>query len=196
MIAPNEESVTLWLQAAGEGQSEAKEYLFELTYAELHRVAHQMISWQATGHTLQATALLNEAAMRLMKGGDFASYSDSQHFYAAVARTMRCVLVDHARKRKSQRRGGERVRVDLDVALQQVESANQVELLELDEALNELAKYSERHADLVQCRFFLGMTVDEIACHQSVSRSTIERDWRFVRAWLAEFLEGSSSELR
>ncbi|MEO1526983.1 MAG: ECF-type sigma factor [Planctomycetota bacterium] len=191
MIAPNNDSVNLCLQGAGEGRSDAKESLFDLTYEELHRVARQMIAWQAAGHTLQATALVNEAAMRLMKSDDFAAFTDSRHFYAAVAQAMRCVLVDHARKRKSQRRGGERARVDLDVALQHVESSNQVELLELDEALTELAKYSHQYADLVKCRFFLGMTVDEIAVQQGVSKSTIERDWRFIRAWMADYLQGS-----
>lgn len=189
MIARNDQSVTLFLQAAGDGQSEAAASLFNLTYAELHRVARKMISSQAADHTLQATALLNEAAMRLIKSDRFDSFENRRHFYAAVARAMRCVLVDHARRRQARRRGGDRMRVDLENALRKVESDNRVKILDLDEALNELSKYSEQHVDLVQCRFFLGMTVEEVAAQRGVSRSTIERDWRFVRAWLADYLE-------
>ncbi|MFU7559023.1 ECF-type sigma factor [Roseiconus sp. JC912] len=191
MIAPDNESITLCLEAVAEGKAEAKERLFELSYPELHRVARRLISWQAAGHTLEATALVNESAMRLMKAGNFAEFVNRKTFYAAIAKAMRCVLVDYARKRNSLKRGGEKTKVDLDVALEQIESSNQVKLLDLDEALSELTKYNERYANLVQCRFFLGMTVDEIAADQGVSRSTVERDWRFTRAWLAEFLEGA-----
>lgn len=192
MVAVNQKTVTLWLdQAADEhpNSEDARTKLFEATYEELRRIASKMMCRQSSGHTLRATALVNEATLRLIGAKSFSQIASSKHFYAAAARAMRCVLMDHARKRKSQRRGGDYTRLGLDVVLQDLESFNQVDLLDLDEALTRLGELDERHSELVQLRFFLGLTVDEIAVQRNVSRSTIERDWRFVRAWLARELD-------
>lgn len=191
-IGRDQESVTLWLRAAAEGQlnsEKAKEEIFNATYQELRSLARHLMKRQSADHTLQTTALVNEAAIRLMGGKSLDQISDTEHFYATVAQAMRCVLVDHARKRKAQRRGGDYVRIDLDDVLQDLETFNRVDMLELDEALEKLAEFSPTHADLLQLRFFLGMTVEEIAQHRSVSKTTVERAWRFTRAWLAEELK-------
>ena len=193
MVSINEENVTTWLQAAAAGETEAKEKLFEATYTELRKLAKFMMSNQVSGHTLQATALLNEAAIRLMGASSLEGISDSRHFFASIAKAMRCVLVDHARKRKAKRRGGDFERLELDAVLNDLENFNRVDIVELDEALTKLAAFGQRHADLVHYRFFLGMTIDEIAKHRGVSKTTVERDWRFTRAWLAEELEYGSS---
>ena len=192
MVAMNKESVTVWLRESADGNPNAeaaRAKLFETTYEELRRLANQMMSRQTSGHTLQPTALVNEATMRLIGAESLSQIANSKHFYAATAKAMRCVLVDHARKRKSQRRGGEYARKNLDIVLQDLEAFNQGDLLELDEALTRLGELEQRHAELVQLRFFLGLTIDEIAEQRGVSKSTIERDWRFVRAWLAKELD-------
>lgn len=188
MVSINEESVTTWLQAAAAGEPEAKEKLFDATYMELRKLAKFMMSNQTSGHTLQATALLNEAAMRLMGASSLEGIADSKHFFASIAKAMRCVLVDHARRRNALRRGGKFERVELDAVLRDLESFNRIDIIELDEALTKLAEFGQRHADLVHYRFFLGMTIEETAKHRGVSKTTVERDWRFTRAWLAEEL--------
>ena len=147
-----------------------------------------MMSHQAAGHTLQATALVHEATLRLMGAHSLERISDRRHFFAAMARAMRCVLVDHAKKRQTARRGGKQNRIELDFVLEDLETFSEVDLLELDEALDRLGALNERHVQLVQLRFFLGMTVGEVGEQLSISKSTFERDWRFVRAWLAEEL--------
>ena len=189
MTAANREGITVWLEAAAEGETEAKEQLFEVTYHDLKEIADSLMMRQISGHTLQPTALVNEAAMRLMGHNSLAKLKDSKHFFAAVAQTMRCVLVDHARKRKSKRRGGDFARVDLDSVLRDLAGVHGIDVLELDEALDKLELYNPGHAELVHFRFFLGMSVEEIAKQQGVSKSTVERRWRFVRAWLAEELQ-------
>ncbi len=189
MIAVTQNSVTMWLQDAAKGNENAKAKLFEATYAELRRIANQMMGRQISGHTLQPSALVNEATLRLIGAESLTQIANSKHFYAATAKAMRCVLVDHARKRKSQRRGGDYKRKNLDIVLRDLEAFNQVDLLDLDEALTRLGELDESHAELVQLRCFLELTVDEIAKQRDVSRSTVERDWRFVRAWLAKELD-------
>lgn len=184
----NDESITWILQAAVQGKPGAEAELFDVTYQKLRELADHMMLRQAAGHTLQSTALVNEATLRFLGNATLDKLEGSEHFYAAMARAMRCVLVDHARKRKSQRHGGEFKRVQLDIVLDQLEGFGRVDILALDEALNRLAEFSKRHFELVQLRFFLGMTVGEVASHQEVSISTIERDWRFARAWLASEL--------
>ena len=185
-------SVTSWLQAAAAGEADAKDKLFEATYAELRRLAKFMMSRQSSGNTLQATALLNEAAMRLMGVDSLKKIVNSEHFFHSVAQAMRCVLVDHTRRRNARRRGGNFTRVDLDDVIDNLEVLNNVNILEFDEAIERLSKFGQRHADLVHLRFFLGMTIDEIAVHRGVSKTTIERDWRFARAWLANDLKQST----
>jgi RNA polymerase sigma factor (TIGR02999 family) len=166
------------------------EQLFDISYRELQRLASLMMSHQAAGHTLQPTALVNEATLRLLGAESLGNIANSQHFYASLAQAMRCVLVDHARRRTTKRRGHGLERHDLDVVLDDFEAFNHVDFLDLNEALEKLEKLSERYFSLVQFRFFLGMSVNEIAKHRNVSKTTIERDWRFVRAWLAEELMG------
>ena len=186
-------SVTTWLQAAAAGEADAKNKLFEATYKELRKLAKLMMSHQASGNTLQPTALLNEAAMRLMGVNSLKKMVSSEHFFRSVAQAMRCVLVDHTRRRNAERRGGNYTRVDLDDVIDSLETLNNFNIIELDEAIKRLAKFGQRHADLVHLRFFLGMTIEEIALHRGVSKTTIERDWRFARAWLADDLQCSQN---
>jgi len=184
----NKEAFAWILKETADGQPNSEAELFELTYQQLRKLADHMMSRQAACHTLQATALVNEAMLRFLGGRSLETLSDREHFLAAMAQAMRWVLVDHTRKRTSRKRGGDFNRIQLDTVLDELEAFGRVDILELDEALSKLSDFSERHFDLVQLRFFLGMTVGEIAKHKDVSITTIERDWRFARAWLAEEL--------
>ncbi|MEL6105842.1 MAG: ECF-type sigma factor [Planctomycetota bacterium] len=186
--SPSSDGVTLWLEAVAAGDEDAKEELFKATYAKLRDLAGFMMAHQASGHTLQATALLHEATLRMMGGSSLERIADSHHFFATIAQAMRCVLVDHARKRTTARRGADFQRHDLDVILHHLEDHNRVDLLELDDALEKLKEFAPRQAELVNYRFFLGMNFQEIAKRQGVSITTVERDWRFARAWLANQL--------
>ena len=189
MIAINKAGITLCLEAIADGQPDAEQTLFDLTYGELRSLASHMMARQHSGHTLQATALVNEATMRMMNADSLGTLTNRKHFFAAMAKAMRCVLVDHAKRRNAQKRGGEYCRVELDSALDEIETFAEVDIIDLDAALTKLALLNERHYQMVQLRFFLGMTVNEIMEQLEVSKSTVERDWRFVRAWLAEELD-------
>ena len=134
------------------------------------------------GHTLQATALVNEMFLRLVDARDLA-FSDRAHFLAVCARVMRRILVDHARARLSQKRGGPAARVVLDEALVVAAEPRQ-DFIALDDALEELASVDERKSKVVELRFFGGLTVEETAAVVHVSPETVMRDWQFARAWL------------
>ena len=151
-----------------------------------------MMRRERDNHTLQPTALVNEAALRMLgQISDIAS-RDRAYFFGAMATAMRRVLVDHARSRNAARRGGDYQRQSLDYAIDAVEQEAQVDLLALDDALDQLAELNLRQSEIVSLRFFGGMSIPEIADHLSVSVSTVEKDWRVARAWLhGQLGEGS-----
>jgi RNA polymerase sigma factor (TIGR02999 family) len=174
------------LQAAGTGDTAAYARLYDAVYAELHRVAAANMRGEAPGHTLQPTALVNEAYLRLAPGAQ--GFENRRHFFGAAAEAMRRILVDHARRRHAGKRGAGLERVTLsgvDVAAPE----EGVDVLEIDAALAELARDRPRLAELVTLRYFAGMSLEEAAQAQGVSPATAKRDWAFARAWLAERVE-------
>ena len=171
----------------GEPQAPGKERLSDemmsTVYEELRRLAAGYFRTQPSGHTLQPTALVHEAFIRLARSNDFES---REHFFAVAATAMRQVLASHARRRRALKRGGDMNRVTLS-GLQLPESDG-IDLVTLDDALEQLERLSERQANVVVCRFFGGLTLPEIAKTKGVSLTTIEKEWRRARAWLASEL--------
>lgn len=156
-------------------------------YRELHAVAGRFLRHERIDHTLQPTALVNEAYARLLRqGGD--RPLDRQRFVFAAARAMRCILVDHARRRNARKRGGANRAVPIEPAMILYEQT-EVDLIELNDALERLAALDAQAAEIVELRFFGGMTVEEIATALGVSTRTIERGWRFARMWLFRELD-------
>lgn len=165
------------------GDSEALHRLTPLIYEELRRRARQYMQWERTGHTLQATAVVNEAFVRLLER--WVPCSDRKHLFALVARQMRRVLIDHARTHLSGRRGrGQVESLDGDESLSLLARESDIHVLELDDALNRLAQHDERLANLVEIHYFVGLTSAEIAKAVGMSEATIERHLRLARAWL------------
>ena len=175
------------LQEVEQGREGASERLAALLYDEVRRIARRELAGERADHTLQPTALAHEAYLRLANG-DNGGFGSRGEFLAAAAVAIRRVLVEHARRRARLKRGGDRARVDLDPG----ELAGAVRddtLLDLDEALQRLERFSSEHAHTVGLHVFAGMTIEEIAEHRGVSVSTIGREWRFARAWLRGELE-------
>ena len=179
------ENLTILLGQASSGDADAESQLMEAAYGELRRLAGGMMRRERGDHTLQATALVNEAALRMLGQNALAVSGDRAYFFGAMATAMRRVLVDHARARNARRRGGgDYQRQGLDYVVEAVEAEAQVDLVDLNEALDQLADLSQRQNQIVTLRFFGGMSVPEIAEHLQVSTSTVEKDWRVARAWL------------
>jgi RNA polymerase sigma factor (TIGR02999 family) len=177
--------ITQLLAAAGSGDSLAVGRLYEFVYDELHRLARSNLRRERSGHTLQPTALVNEAYLRLAPGDD--PWQNRRHFFHAAARAMRQILVDHARRRDADKRGGGAERVtlsDVDVAAPEED----VDVLRLDAALDALGREDARLAELVTLRFFAGLSIEEAAATIGVSPATAKRDWAFARAWLRKRL--------
>jgi RNA polymerase sigma factor (TIGR02999 family) len=176
--------ITQLLEAATAGDQQAAADLLPLVYDELRKLAAARMASERPGHTLDATALVHEAYMRLI--GD-QHFGGKAHFFAAAAEAMRRVLVNHARDRGRLKRGGGRNRVDLD-RLTGPAAASDDDLLELDDVLNRLAKEFPVAAELVKLRFFAGMTLRDAAEAMGIPRRTADRHWAFARAWLADAL--------
>ncbi len=180
--------VTRILSAIEQGDPHAAEQLLPLVYQELRQLAAQQMSHDRPGQTLNATALVHEAYLRLVGGGTERRYRDRGHFFAAAATAMRHIRIDQARRKNSQKRGGNVQRLDLDdVAAPTPDD----ELLALDEALTQLAALDARKAQLVELRFFAGLTNDQAAAVLGISATTADRDWAFARAWLRDAVRGS-----
>ena len=175
------------------GDEAALEQLVPLVHQELHRIARGCMRGERAGHSLQATALVNEAYLRLI-GAQQVDWQNRVHFLAVSARLMRRILVDFARAKNYQKRGGGAQAVTLDEALVVVEPGR--DLVAIDEALDALAKMDERKAKVVEMRFFGGLTVEETAAALSVSPDTVMRDWRLAKAWLMRELKGGASDKR
>jgi RNA polymerase sigma factor (TIGR02999 family) len=143
---------------------------------------------ERSGHTLQTNALVNEAYLKLLDKNDL-NYSDRNHFFAIAAKAMRHILVDYARTKKRKKRGGNNQNLPIDEARNISSPEKSIDLVALDEALKELAKFDERQAKLVELKYFGGMTLDETAEVLKVSRETVKRDWKIARTWLRSRLE-------
>ena len=175
----------------GQGDEAALEQLIPLVYDELHRIARTHMAHEATGHSLQATALVNEAYLRLVDAQDV-PWQDRTHFLAVSARIMRHILVDHARARTYKKRGGEADRVTFDEALVVTNEPAQ-DFVALDDALVALARFDERKSRVIELRFFGGLTVDETASVLKVSPDTVMRDWRLAKVWLQREIRDAGS---
>lgn len=169
------------------GDEAALAALVPMISETLSRLAHRYISRERAGHTLQTTALVNEAYARLIEDSP-AEWRDRTHFFAASARIMRNILVDHARQNASAKRGGGREKLSLD-AVADLAPERAAELVALDDALSALGKSHPRAARVVELRHFGGLNNDEAAMILDVSATTVERDWRFARAWLYRELD-------
>jgi len=190
-IPPSTE-VTYLLKAWGQGDEGALGRLIPLVQQELHRLAHRYISRETPDHTRQTTALVNEVYLRLVDIAQV-SWQDRAHFFAIAARLMRRILTDFARSRNYQKRGGSVLHVSFDEALA-VCKERDAEIIALDEALVALAAVDARKSQVVELRFFGGLSLEETAEELKVSPETVKRDWRFARSWLHRVLTREKSD--
>ena len=180
--------VTRILSAIDQGDPLAAEQLLPLVYDELRKLAALQLARDRPGETLNPTALVHEAYLRLVGTGNDRRYHDRSHFFAAAATAMRHIRIEQARRRNTQKRGGDIRRLELnDLAAPTPDD----ELLALDEALTQLAALDARKARLVELRFFAGLTNDQAAAVLGISATTADRDWAFARAWLRDAVRGS-----
>jgi RNA polymerase sigma factor (TIGR02999 family) len=179
--------VTQILSAIEQGDPSAAEQLLPLVYDELRMLAAQRMAQEAPGQTLQATALVHEAYLRLVDLEKAQQWDSRRHFFAAAAEAMRRILLENARRKGRQKHGGDRKRNDLfDFDVVGVPPGDEV--LDLDEALSELADHEPRSAEVAKLRFFAGLTLDEAALALGISLRTAKRDWVYARAWLGRAL--------
>ncbi|PQO30141.1 ECF-type sigma factor [Blastopirellula marina] len=185
--------VTRILNQIDAGDLAAAGELLPLVYAELRRLAGHKMKQEAPGQTLQPTALVHEAFLRLVGGNSADKWDNRGHFFAAAAEAMRRILIENARRRKSLKRGGDRERFEIldDDAI--IDSGDVDELLDLDAALNKLALAEPELAKLVELRYFAGLSVDDSAEVLGVSPRTVKRNWAFARAWLGRELRGEDA---
>jgi RNA polymerase sigma factor (TIGR02999 family) len=176
------------LNAIADGDRQAAGHLLPLVYEELRQLAARRLASEKPGQTLQPTALVHEAYLRLVGVGDQAKWENRAHFFAAAAEAMRGILVDNARRKHRLKHGGDRQRVELD-QVEGLEEPPPDELLALNDALEELAALDSQKAELVKLRYFGGLTVEEAGRCLGVSRATADRYWSFARAWLFDRLQ-------
>jgi RNA polymerase sigma factor (TIGR02999 family) len=187
---PSATDLTLALAAAAAGEPEAGEKLLPLVYDELRRVAARQLARESPGHTLQATALVHEAYLRLVVPGQDAPWENRRHFFAAAAEAMRRILVESARRKGRLRHGGDRDRIDLEEI--PIESPHE-DILALNEAVEQFASEEPQKAELVKLRFFAGLEEQEAADVLGISRTTAARHWAYARAWLYDRLRDQDS---
>jgi RNA polymerase sigma factor (TIGR02999 family) len=178
------DNVTHILSAIEQGDAQAADRLLPLVYDELRRLAAAKMAQEKPGQTLQATALVHEAYLRLVDGEKVRHWNGRRHFFAAAAEAMRRILIDRARDRKRLKRGGGCMRQELDLEMILRDEASPDDLIDLDAALVRLAGLDAQAAALVGLRLFAGLTVEDAASALGVSRRTAERDWTFARTWL------------
>jgi len=182
-------NVTVLLERVREGRAGAADELFALLYGDLHRVAQSLFRSQRPGHTLQPTVLVHEAWVRMFGGGAETAWQDRAHFVNVAARAMRQVLVNHARDRTAQKRGGGRARERLTVVAPEAPGTDDaVDLLDLDDALERLAGLDERQGRIAELKLFGGLTTDEVAAVVGIAPRTVELDWRMAKTQLASWL--------
>jgi RNA polymerase sigma-70 factor, ECF subfamily len=180
---PNSEQITGLLKDWSEGNQAAFDQLMPLVYDELHRQAARYLRKERAGHTLQTTALIHEAYLKLL-GHTQIEWQNRTHFFALASTAMRRILVDYARERNREKRGGSRENVPLDEGLQISANEKSVDLIALDEALERLEKLDARQARVVELRYFSGLSLDQTAEVLGVSRATVRSDWSFAKVWL------------
>jgi len=185
--AKNGEPITELLRQWREGDDAAFARVSEYVYNELHRRAAAYLRRERSNHTLQTTGLVNEAFIKLV-GKDDIDWADRNHFFAVAAQAMRRILVDYARSRTRAKRGGPGEDLPLEEATRLYSSTERVDIVALDDALNELASFDTRQAQVVELKYFAGMTLDETADVLGISRETVKRDWQIARAWLRQRL--------
>lgn len=184
----SQHEVTRLLSGFQQGDTEATEQLMRVVYSELHDLAELYMRRERPDHTLQPTALVNDAYLRLL-GQREISWQNRSHFFGIAAQAMRRILVDHARKSLARKReGGERITLDESVAAQ---SEDPVDLISLDNALEKLSSVDERYARVVELRYFSGLGIEETAAVLDIAPATVKRDWAFARAFLQRELERS-----
>ena len=193
MTEPEPSRTTRMLAEAGRGESAALAGLTAMVYDELRALAAAYLRHERAGHSLQPTALVHEAFLKLIDSSGVQA-TDRRHFFAIAANTMRRVLVEHARTKGAAKRGGGQRRVSL-TGIQTAGPDAGVEIVALDEALQKLAALDERQARIVELRFFGGLSVDEVAELLGVSKRTVEGDWTMARAWLLRELSESDAQL-
>lgn len=182
---PAEDDITAVLRRLSAGDSNAAETLFNKVYGEFRRIAKRAFASQPSSHTLQPTALVNEAYLKLIDQSA-ADWKSRSHFFAVGAVAMRHILVNHAQAKKTQKRGGDVVHVPLDDQL--ISRSRDYDVLVVDQALKELAALNESYAKIVECRFFGGLSWDETAEALGMSPTTVRRHWTVCSAWLRERL--------
>lgn len=185
---PNESAITLLLHKWRQGDSAAFDKVTHYVYNDLRRRASAYMRNERRGHSLQTTGLVHEAFIKLIDKQEI-EWQDRNHFFAVAAQSMRRILVDHARARKRDKRGGENEDVPLEEARHIPADQYHIDLVALDEALKRLAAFDERQSKIVELKYFGGMTLDETADVLDVSRVTVRRDWQIARAWLRSQLE-------
>jgi len=184
---PNSPEITQLLLAWGKGDDAALDELIPVVYGELRRIAGNFMRRQNPGHTLQASALVNEAFLRLVDSNKV-NWQSRTHFFAVSAQLMRRVLVDAARRRNSQKRGGDRFRITFDDRID-ISDEDETDLVALDEAMTRLADLNPRHSRIVELRYFGGLTEEQVAETLNISARTVRRDWSVARAWLYRELQ-------
>jgi RNA polymerase sigma-70 factor, ECF subfamily len=187
---PDANEITQLLLRVGAGDPGATAHLLEAVYPELRRIAGYQLRGERPGHTIQPTALVNEAYLDLLAGAKL-TWKDRAHFFATVAQAMRRILVDYARMRKAAKREGGKRRVELTDGLA-ISVDRLDEVLSIDEALTRLAEWDARQSRIVELRFFGGLTEEEVAETLGISARTVKRDWNLARAWLRGELQGQA----
>jgi RNA polymerase sigma factor (TIGR02999 family) len=181
--------VTRILSAIERGDPKAAEQLLPLVYAELRKLAAQKLAHEKPGQTLQATALVHEAYLRLFEPGDSVQWDGRRHFFAAAAEAMRRILIDNARRKQRPKHGGDLERVDLEDAADAI-AAPVDDLLALDDALAKFATVDPLSAELVKLRYFAGLSIDDAAAALEIASRTADRQWAYARAWLRREMLG------
>ena len=185
----DDDDATRWLADLAGNQPEVTSELISVVYDELRRLASHYLRRERSDHTLQTTALVHEAYLRLIERGD-GRWQNKSQFIGVAARVMRRVLVDYARARQTEKRGGENEIVSLETTPLVFTPQQSEELLALDEALTRLAVLSQRQCRIIELRFFGGLTVEETAEALAIAPKTVKRDWRVARAWLHREVRG------
>jgi len=186
-ISQDEVDITVLLQRCREGEDSATEELFAAINDRLRSLANGMMRSERAGHTLQATGLVNEACVKVLKKG-VDSIENRRHLFATAAQAMKQVLIDHARKRNANKRGGDLKREAMDIVLDRFEAEHGVEFADLELAMEKLKEHSERQHQVVMLRFFSGLSLVDTAEILGCSKSTVESDWRWARAKLYAWL--------
>lgn len=186
---PKRREITKMLQACSDGNREAMDELIPYVYDELHHRAHRYLNRERKNHTLQTTALVHEAYLRLIDQ-KFVDWQSRAHFFGVAANMMRRILVNYAVSRKREKRGGAAENLPLEQSISIAAEESDVDLVELDRVLSELETFDERQAKIVEMRFFSGLSIRETAEVLHISASTVKRDWLMAKAWLRSRLDG------